>query len=103
MKAKWYMRYEIRFDHFPVPLAATRAMLKIILLVLFCSDFLHEDETAIGLKSENTDTAWKVSKYGVSSGLYCPVLGLNTDQRKLRIWTLFTQWDFWEKLLLIQV
>ena len=51
------MRYEIRFDHFPVPLAATRAMLKIILLVLFCSDFLHEDETAIGLKSENTDTA----------------------------------------------
>ena len=26
------------------------------------------------------------------SGPYFPVLGLNTDQKKLRIWTLFTQW-----------
>ena len=49
-------------------------------------------------------TAWKVSKYGVFSGPYFPVFGLesvflysfrtqeNTDQKKLRIWTLFTQW-----------
>ena len=33
-------------------------------------------------------TAWKVSKYGVFSGKN----GKNTDQKKLRIWTLFTQW-----------
>ena len=36
------------------------------------------------------------SKYGVFSGLYFPVFGLiqeNTDQKRLRIWTLFTQWN----------
>ena len=41
-------------------------------------------------------TAPKVSKYGVFSGAHFPVFGLirkqeNTDQKKLRIWTLFTQ------------
>ena len=36
--------------------------------------------------------AWKVLKYGAFSGPYFPAFGLNTDQRKLRIWTLFTQW-----------
>ena len=46
-------------------------------------------------------TVWKVSKYGVFSGPYFPALGRsissysvrmweNTDQKKLRIWTLFT-------------
>ena len=50
----------------------------------------------------NLITAWKVSKYGVFSGPYFPVLDLNTeiyskymkntDQKKLVIWTLFTQW-----------
>ena len=34
---------------------------------------------------------WKVSKYGVFSDPYFPAFGLNTDQKKLRIWTLFTQ------------
>ena len=48
-------------------------------------------------------TAWEVSKYGVFSGRYFPVFGLNTspysvriqektDKKKLRIWTLFKQW-----------
>ena len=35
--------------------------------------------------------AWKVSKYGVFSGPYFPTFGLNTDPKKLRMWTLFTQ------------
>ena len=35
-------------------------------------------------------TARKVSKYRVFSGPYFPIFGMNTDQRKLRIWTLFT-------------
>ena len=58
------------------------------------------------------NTAWKVSKYGVISGPYFPAFGLNTawkvskyevisgpylrenaDQKKLRIRTLFTQWE----------
>ena len=50
-------------------------------------------------------TAWKVSKYGAFSGSYFPVFGLRvspysvgmrgkTNQKKLRIWTLFTQWIF---------
>ena len=51
-------------------------------------------------------TAWKVSKYGVFSGPYFPAFGLicrispysvrmreNTNQKKLRIWTLFMQWN----------
>ena len=43
-------------------------------------------------------TAWKVSRYGVFSGPYFPAFELNTerlrentDQKKLRISTLFTQ------------
>ena len=38
-----------------------------------------------------THTTWKVSKYGAISGLYFPAFGLNTDQKSLYIWTLFTQ------------
>ena len=40
-----------------------------------------------------TQTVWNVSKYGVFSGPYFPAFGLNTDQKKLRIWTLFSQWQ----------
>ena len=39
-----------------------------------------------------------MSKYGVFSGLYFPVFGLNTEKygpEKLRIWTLFTQCSCW--------
>ena len=40
-------------------------------------------------------TVWKVSKYGVFSGPYFPPYSVqmqeNTDQKKLRIWALFTQ------------
>ena len=54
------------------------------------------------------NTAWKVSKYGVFSGPYFHACGQNTerysvspysirmrentDQKKLRVWTIFTQW-----------
>ena len=34
---------------------------------------------------------WNVSKYGVFSGPYSVRMRENTDQKKLRIWTLFTQ------------
>ena len=64
-----------------------------------------------GLLKNLVTTAWKVSKYGVFSGPYFPAFGLNTkinsinirkypysvwkqentDQKKPRIWTLFTQ------------
>ena len=58
------------------------------------------------IKQTFTFTAWKMSKYGVFYGPYFPVFGLNTeicfvnsvqiqentDQKKLRIWTLLTQW-----------
>ena len=36
-------------------------------------------------------TAWKVSRHGVLSGPYSVRMRENTDQKKLRIWTLFTQ------------
>ena len=42
-------------------------------------------------------TAWKVSKYEVflvRVFLYSVRIQENTDQKKLRIWTLFTQWSF---------
>ena len=41
-------------------------------------------------------TAWKVSIYGVFSGPYFPVFGLNTEiyWKKPCIWTLFTQWYY---------
>ena len=47
--------------------------------------------------SSNQSTVWKKSKYGVFSGPYFPVLGLNTGKygpEKLHIWTLFTQGCF---------
>ena len=48
------------------------------------------------------NTARKVSKYGVFSGPYFSVFGLNTGKygpKKLRIWIFFTQWN--QKLLVI--
>ena len=70
---------------------------------LYCQD-------KFGGRNSATITAWKVSKYGVISGPYFPAFGLNTetyevslhiqsecrktDQKWLRIWTLFTQWMF---------
>ena len=49
-------------------------------------------------------TAWKVSKYGVFSGPYFrpyfPAFGLNTDQKKIRIWTLFTHLDTFHTVLI---
>ena len=52
----------------------------------------------------NTPTAWKVSKYRIFPGPYFHAFGLNTerysirmrentDQERLRIWTLFTQYS----------
>ena len=43
---------------------------------------------------KNNTTAWKMSKYGVflqSKSPYSVRIQENTDQKKLRIWTLFTQ------------
>ena len=43
--------------------------------------------------SGKISTAWKVSKYGVTSGPYFPKISVfspNTGQKYLRIWTLFT-------------
>ena len=70
---------------------------------LYCQD-------KFGGRNSAAITAWKVAKYGVISGPYFPAFGLNTeryevslhiqsecrktDQKWLRIWTLFTQWMF---------
>ena len=40
-----------------------------------------------------TFTAWKVSKYGGFSGPYLAQIQENTNQKKLHIFTLFTQWS----------
>ena len=60
------------------------------------------------IRIEYLNTAWKGSKHGVLSGPYFPVFGLNTeiyskspysvriqentDQKELRVWTIFMQW-----------
>ena len=44
------------------------------------------------LSSDEECTAWKVSKYRDFSGPYSARKQKNTDQKKLGIWTLFTQW-----------
>ena len=36
-------------------------------------------KTEIKLSTDTVTTAWKVSKYGVISGPYFPVCGLNTE------------------------
>ena len=45
---------------------------------------------------------WKVSKYGVFSSPYFPAFGPNTDQKNLRISTLFTQWLLFVALINIE-
>ena len=45
-------------------------------------------------------TAWKVSKYRVFSSRYFPAFGLNTEQKILCIWTLFTRW-MWINLFVV--
>ena len=62
-----------------------------ILFPFFRANFSALNKPILVLRS----TAWKVSKYGVFSGLYFPVFSPNagnTDQKKLSIWILFTQW-----------
>ena len=63
------------------------------------------EERLVSLLPDDFITARNVSKYGVISGLYYPVFGLNTeiyivnsvriqentDQKQIRIWTLFMQ------------
>ena len=73
------------------------------------SGFMNSNNftVTIDIQVSRPFTVWKVSKYGVFSGLYFPTFGLdterysispysvwmreNTEQKKLRIWTLFTQ------------
>ena len=49
-------------------------------------------------KSVQDNIVWKVSKHGVFCSPYFPVfvyeIRENTEQKKLRIWTLFTQCNF---------
>ena len=86
---------------------------RLIFFKLTCLKIIHyiRDEFIQGIchflfirYSQIIVTAWKVSKYGVFSGPYFPVFGLNTEiygkssysfriqentaQKKLRIWTL---------------
>ena len=63
------------------------------------------EERLVSLLPDDFITARNVSKYGVISGPYYPVFGLNTeiyvvnsvriqentDQKQIRIWTLFMQ------------
>ena len=80
-------------------LLSIHTLIKIFLFKVFLSIKIHFDVSLfceIGNLYINDamilwiflPTAWKVSKYGVFSGSYFPVFGLNTDQKKLRIWTL---------------
>ena len=52
------------------------------------------DNHIIEVPMSMCNTAQKMSKYGVFSGPYSVRIRENTDQKKLRIWTLFTQCKF---------
>ena len=47
------------------------------------------------LKDNMKNTAWNVSEYGVFSGPYSVRLREDTGQKKLRIRTHLTQWNYW--------
>ena len=63
---------------------------------------LFYSSTPFSLKFEihHNSTAWKVSKYGVISGPDSVRIQENTNQKQLRIWTLFTQWALWKMKIL---
>ena len=69
------------------------------LLKLLKESFLLRPGLLIFLFWHFGSTAWKVSRYGVFFGLYFPKFDLNserywiqnTDQKKLRIWSIFSQ------------
>ena len=56
-----------------------------VLLLTICG------HNAITLTS-STKPSWKVFQYGIFSGPCSVRMRENTGQKKLRIWTLFTQW-----------
>ena len=76
-------------------------------LLLYSSDY----KTFIIIEDFNVEAnGWKKPKYGVLSGPYFSLLGLNTfsaqvrkntDQKKLRIWKFFTQWGNYSAISLI--
>ena len=58
---------------------------------------------SVTLKIAEKATTWKVPKYGVFSGPQAVRMRENADQKKLRIWALFTQWALrWMLLILMQ-
>ena len=68
----------------------------------YISFLCKSDSGMVKKKNHNLVTAWKVSKYGIYSSPYFPAFQLNmerysvqmrenTDQKKLRIWTLLPQ------------
>ena len=60
--------------------------------IIKSTNFKEHLRTVASGYTGNDSTVWKVCKYGVFSGPYFPVFGLKKkDQKKLRIWTLFTQ------------
>ena len=78
----------------------------VIVIFWFFQDVVLQKIQTMNYQYQQLATAWRVSKYGVFSGRYFPVFGLNTeiygapysvriqestDQKKLRIWTLFSQ------------
>ena len=65
-----------------------------ITCVLLSSIFTNSD-THLFTNYSFAITAWKVFKYGVFLSRIFPYsvrMQENTDQKKLRIWTIFTQW-----------
>ena len=67
--------------------------LEIPFKILICTIFYNKNvRTFRTLLIIQLYTVWKESKYGVFSGPYSVLIQENTDQKKLRIWTLVTQW-----------
>ena len=90
----------------------------ILLLYVILFDTFNTKITCFVFRFCVIGTLWKVSKYGVfswsvfsciwteygdlrSKSSYSVQIRENTDQKKLRVWTLFTQWHHHSRFLLL--
>ena len=81
----WKLRFQL------VKTIQIRGFVSNLLLQLKFKALFPESKLRFWNRSLN---AWKEAKYGVFSGPYSVQIQENTDEKKLRIWTLFTQCFF---------
>ena len=63
-------------------------------MYVWMSEIEHDPTAKSNSSNSREETAWKVSKYGVTPGPYFPVFGLNTEIYGAW-WSWWIRFDWW--------